>query len=831
VASSRPSDRLRASVGLVLLAMFAIVAAARAVDLWWRHNEILASAERHAEGLALIVDEHMRRSLAAIDAVLAQLALHATRIGGAMGDSDDWMPVLEASRAALPGVSALTVVDASGVVQHSTAPVIGQSRRDTFVFQRLAAEPAAGVVADTPFRGQITGRIGIPLGRRLGGDAFGGIVVATFLPDELRGFHRAIDVGPHGAVWIFHASGVLLIREPAAGTAIGESAGANPIFAAAQRGAAAGRLRATLDGAMQIAAYRTLGDAQMVVATSLAVDDVLADWRREVAVSLALAAIIAALFAAAGVMLFRQIRARAAATARLRESTQALQVSESRFQAVMDHAPLLVSLKDLAGNYAFVNEAFARYVGRRAEDMIGRKVEEFLPQEESTAIAALDQDVAVTRQPFQREIETHRPEGARTMLMVKFPVLDRDGGVIAVGTVMADVTEQRQAEVQLARAQRMEAVGQLTGGIAHDFNNLLTVVLGNTDVMIAQLSDPELRRIAEVTLAAAERGAELTKGLLAFGRRQPLSPRRLDINAQITQMQPLLARTLGEHVEIQLIRGANLWPALADPGQLETAVLNLAINARDAMPHGGTLTIQTETAHLDEVYARANPDVTPGDYVMVAVGDTGSGMAPEVAARAFEPFFTTKDVGKGTGLGLSQVYGFVKQSGGHVKIYSELGLGTMVKVYLPRARVQEAAAAEAAPAAEPPRGTESILLVEDDAAVRDNIATQLTALGYRVTTAENGAAALASLAEHAPDLLVTDVVMPGGMNGRQLAEAAHARHGRLRVLYISGYTQDALAPLGQIPRGTHLLTKPFRRGDLARAVRSVLDDARVTPSA
>ena len=232
----RRADRLRASVGLVLLAVFAVVAAARAVDLWWRHNDVLAASERHAEGLALIVEEHLRRSVAAIDAVLAQLALHATRIGGAMGDGDDWMPVLEASRAALPGVTALTIVDASGTVRQSTAPVIGQSRRETFVFRRLAAEPTAGIVADTPFRGQITGRIGIPLGRRLErGGAFDGIVVATFTPDELRGFHRAIDVGAHGAIWIFHASGVLLIREPEAASTIGESAAANPIFMAARR--------------------------------------------------------------------------------------------------------------------------------------------------------------------------------------------------------------------------------------------------------------------------------------------------------------------------------------------------------------------------------------------------------------------------------------------------------------------------------------------------------------------------------------------------------------------------------------------------------------------
>jgi CheY-like chemotaxis protein len=304
-------------------------------------------------------------------------------------------------------------------------------------------------------------------------------------------------------------------------------------------------------------------------------------------------------------------------------------------------------------------------------------------------------------------------------------------------------------------------------------------------------------------------------------------PQSTDVNELLDSMEPLMRRTLGEHIEIKLVRGSKLWPATVDQSQLENAIVNLAVNARDAMPGGGRLTIETSNVELDDDYVATDPEMKPGPYVMVAVSDTGDGMAPDVVARAFEPFFTTKDVGKGTGLGLSMVYGFIKQTGGHVRIYSEVGIGTVVRLYLPRSKdVATAVSAPAAAPAELPTGTETILLVEDDPLVRTYTESQLSALGYRVTAAENAQRAIEAFEQGCrPDLLFTDMVMPGGMNGRALAEHLCARQPGLKVLYTSGYAHNAF---DQSPEDAdqlkHLLGKPYRRRDLAAKVREVIDE-------
>ncbi len=382
--------------------------------------------------------------------------------------------------------------------------------------------------------------------------------------------------------------------------------------------------------------------------------------------------------------------------------------------------------------------------------------------------------------------------------------------------------------VKLRQSQKMEAVGQLTGGVAHDFNNLLTVIIGNSELVADGVKDrPALRKMVETTVKAAERGAELTSRLLAFSRRQALDPKPSDVNRQIAGMDSMLRRTLGEHIEIEMVGGGGLWKALVDPGQLENAILNLCLNARDAMPKGGRLTIETANARLDSAYAASQSEVEPGQYVMIAVSDTGAGMDAATLERAFEPFFTTKDVGKGSGLGLSMVYGFVKQSRGHVRIYSEPGHGTTVKLYLPRADSDEAAGAEAASTVDAPRGSGRILLVEDDELVRENAAEQLRSLGYDVVAAGSGREALAVLENgEAFDLLFTDVVMPGGMNGRELAERALLLRPGLPVLYTSGYTENAIVHHGRLDRGVDLLAKPYRRQDLAAKVSAVLAAAK-----
>jgi nitrogen-specific signal transduction histidine kinase/CheY-like chemotaxis protein len=406
----------------------------------------------------------------------------------------------------------------------------------------------------------------------------------------------------------------------------------------------------------------------------------------------------------------------------------------------------------------------------------------------------------------------------------------QEGESIFVG-IIHDLTERKRTEEQLVRAQKMEAVGQLSGGIAHDFNNLLTVIVGNAEFLSDTLkARADLKKLADAIVAAGERGAELTRRLLAFSRRQTLLPVEIDANRLVIGMQQLLRRALREDIELRTALADDLWAAFADAGQLESAILNLALNAQDAMPDGGCLTVATTNVPLDERYRALHPEVPAGRYVMIAVTDDGEGMPPQVLQRAFEPFFTTKEVGKGSGLGLSMVYGFVKQSNGHVTIYSEPGLGTTVRLYLPAASggpvvetdptIAQLPAADAKP--EPTRGT--VLVTEDDPFVRAYAVACLESLGYRVIAAIDGNEALALLAQGtAADLLFTDIVMPGGMNGWELAERAQRLRPALKVLLTSGYALETLAARGRLHPDTVVLNKPYRKAELARRLREVME--------
>jgi len=383
--------------------------------------------------------------------------------------------------------------------------------------------------------------------------------------------------------------------------------------------------------------------------------------------------------------------------------------------------------------------------------------------------------------------------------------------------------EKSAADVQLRQAQKMEAVGQLTGGVAHDLNNILTVITGTIEILAeAVAGQPELVAIAKMIEEAAARGGDLTQRLLAFARKQPLQPCEVDVNALVMEAAKLLRPTLGEHIETHMKLAGDAWPALIDPSQLTNAILNLSLNARDAMPEGGKLIIETGNVVLDDAYVSMNSDVVAGDYVMVAVTDTGHGIPAAILNKVFEPFFTTKDVDKGTGLGLSMVYGFVKQSNGHIKIYSEEGHGTTIRIYLPRAAgVADPAVADSPPVHE--GGRETILVVEDDTLVRTFVVSQIQSLGYLTLAAVNAAEAMAVIdGPQAIDLLFTDMIMPGSMNGRQLAAAALKRRASLRILYTSGYSNEAIIHHGQLEAGVLLLAKPYRKSDLARMIRTAL---------
>ena len=482
------------------------------------------------------------------------------------------------------------------------------------------------------------------------------------------------------------------------------------------------------------------------------------------------------------------------------------------------------------GRVTLWNHAAEAILGYSAAEMIGRPTptDIFAASAGGSAAADVFLRMVTGQRVSGEEVQCRRKDGVMVDASFSGAALlgdeERLRGAICI---FEDIGQRKAIAAQLQQAQKMEAVGQLTGGLAHDFNNILGIAIGNLDLLQADLEDrPAARDMVETALSALLRGAELTRALLAFARRQPLKPARVDAGALLATVIRMLARALGEHIQINLRVDGELWPVLADAAQLEAAITNLAINARDAMPQGGTLTVSARNGALDE-----GADVAAGDYLVIELSDTGAGMPPEVVARVFEPFFTTKAVGRGTGLGLSMVYGFIKQSGGHIKVYSEPGHGTTVRLYLPRAAEGGVAGRAAAASEPPPRGHERVLLVEDNAEVRRMVAAQLERLGYAVEATENGPAALALLDAGRPvDLLFTDVVMPGGMNGFELASAARELRPALKVLVTSGFPGTCLPSGGGDPAGPgfDFLGKPYRHQDLARAVREVLDKGATT---
>ena len=436
---------------------------------------------------------------------------------------------------------------------------------------------------------------------------------------------------------------------------------------------------------------------------------------------------------------------------------------------------------------------------------------------------------------FQQRSETiglrlARYSGAGLLVLVAgvmLTIMARDARLLALSNdrLRQEMVDRERAESALRQSQKMEAVGRLTGGIAHDFNNMLAVILGNNDLLLRRFgeADPKLLRLVNSSQEAGKRAATLTHRLLAFSRQQPLDPKAVDVGKAVTDMSELLRRTLGETIIIETARAAGLWRAHVDQGQLETAIVNLAVNARDAMPSGGKLTIETANANLDRTYANTQEEVVPGAYVLIAVTDTGTGIAPELLEKVFEPFFTTKDVGKGTGLGLSQVHGFVKQSGGHINIYSEVGHGTTIKIYLPRSHEEmDLAMPDMKKMADRDRRNVTVLVVDDEAGLRDFTGEALLELGYDVLIAENADQAMkiveSGITIH---VLLTDVVMPG-RSGRQLSDQVHTVRPDIRTLYMTGYTQNAIVHNGVLDSGTHLITKPFTISHLGEELDALL---------
>jgi PAS domain S-box-containing protein len=516
--------------------------------------------------------------------------------------------------------------------------------------------------------------------------------------------------------------------------------------------------------------------------------------------------------------------------------------AEGSFQLLVENAAdHAIFMLDPNGNVTSWNTGAERIKGYKAEEIVGEHFSRFYTDEDragSVPLRGLEE--ARTKGKWEVQGWRVRKDGSQFWANVMLtPIRDAAGEVVGFAKVMRDISEWRKAQEalakaqeQLAQSQKMESIGQLTGGVAHDFNNLLTIILGNLDSLSRAVNkgDPDLAKVARLADSAqrgAQRAASLTQRLLAFSRRAPLDPRVVDLGRIVTSMSDLLRRTLGERIAIETVLSGGLWRVHADPNQLEMAILNLAVNARDAMPDGGRLTIETANTLLDDAYAAAQAEVVPGQYAAICITDTGIGMTRDVVARAFEPFFTTKGAGHGTGLGLSQVYGFAKQSGGHVKIYSEPGEGTTVKLYLPRFTGDVAEDVKNADPEPSQQGYEAILVVEDEPDVRNYSCETLRELGYTVFVAADGEQGLRLLAEHPEiELLFTDVGLPGPYNGRQLADEAQRRRPGLRVLFTTGYARNAIVHDGRLDPGVQLLPKPFTYGALASKLRGMLDASR-----
>jgi PAS domain S-box-containing protein len=501
--------------------------------------------------------------------------------------------------------------------------------------------------------------------------------------------------------------------------------------------------------------------------------------------------------------------------------------SQGLYHSLVEQLPANVWRKDAAGRFTFANSRFCRFKGKTADEILGQTAYAINPKEVADQIIEEHELIMRTGKSIEKEESCTQPDGTVQYLQVmKAPVLAADGKIIGSQGIQFDITGRKRLEAQLVQSQKLETVGKLAGGVAHEFNSIMTAIIGHSELILGDLpSDHPLSKNAAGIRRAAERAATLTRQLLAYGRRAFLRPESLDLNQVMANMEGMVRQIMGTDVDVRIVPAEGLRAVKADAGQIEQVIMNLAMNARDAMPNGGKLTLETANVSFDQERLGRDPELKPGNYVMLAIADTGTGMSEEVKARAFEPFFTTKDVGQGTGLGLSTCYGIIKQSGGHISVYTELGRGTTFKIYLPQVEPQMKIPLQRLDSPDLPRGTETILLVEDDPALREMAATLLKRLGYTVLAAANGIEALSlkPQRDNGPiDLLFTDVVMPH-MSGKELADRVQALHPHTRILFTSAYTENAIVHQGVLNPGVALLQKPFTPSALAHKLREVLD--------
>jgi signal transduction histidine kinase len=740
-----------------------------------------------------------------------------------MMSGEDAHLILKDLASGLPQLDGLSLVSPSGKLINSSRalPSPGTIETQREYFNALTAAPSRMLFLSEPERSRRTGAWMTYLVRRLVGPKgeFIGLIVGIM---ELRNFEQffgSISIGKDVAIALFRSDGTLLARDPHVEPVLGRASPDTALFQ---------DIWTAADERDRLASLQALTHYPVVVSVSTTEQAALAKWLEEAKVIVGAVSLAALSIGAYVLLIVHRLGAG------IRQSRQRLRAQKLQLDTALNNMSQGLLMCDADERVVLCNKRYMEIYGV-PEEMVARRCtrRELIEHHYATGILAGDplQHFATTSSKLAHEgpyTRTWETSGGRTIFVINRWIEDR----MRVST-HEDITERRRAEEErdrnrdeLRQAQKMEAVGNLTGGVAHDFNNLLTVIIGNLDLLQDDITgNAAAEHKVETVLQAAERGAELTRLMLAFSRRQPLQSRPVDANELIRNTTRLLSRTLGEAISIELQEERALAPALVDESQLETALLNIAINARDAMPDGGTLTITTANAELDADYAALHPEVLAGPYVRIEIADTGIGMAPDIVERIFEPFFTTKSVGKGTGLGLSMVYGFIKQSGGHITVYSELGQGTVFKLFLPLAPPEAHVPSPRLAPALPTRhfGDAVILAVDDNPEVRATVVVQLQDLGYRVREADSAHSALAILeGGERVDLLFTDVVMPGGLNGKELASKARSKRPDLKVLFTSGFPGTSTGPGTKFDDDDVLLNKPYRKHDLAKAVEQIL---------